>query len=275
METSTKKTVLITGSSTGIGRATAIYFHEQGWNVAATMRSPQKETEITRLPDVICPVLDVTDEKSIHAAIDATIQKFGAIDVIVNNAGYGLVGTVEGATEEQIKRQFDVNVFGMVRVMKAILPYFRKRQTGLIINITSLGGRIVFPYHSFYHGTKWAIEGISESMKFEIEPLGIRIKLVEPGAVKTDFYDRSIDLTDKDSPSEYKELYDRGMAGMHAAGANGADPKDVATVIFQAASDKSNQLRYSVGITPKSLLFLRRIMPDSFFAAMVKFAVFK
>jgi len=270
-----KKTVLITGSSTGIGRAAAHYFQEQGWNVAATMRTPSKERELNQLADVICPALDVTSEDSIKGAIEATIQKFGRIDVIVNNAGYGLTGPFEGATEDQIKRQFETNVFGLMRVTKAILPHFRSQKSGVIVNVASMGGRIVFPLYSLYHGTKWAVEGFSESLRFEIEPLGIRIKIVEPGAIKTDFYDRSNDSTLPNSPNDYQADAKIAFKNMNEAGATGTDPKVVAKAIFKAASDGSNKLRYPVGPDAKSLLWLRRFISDSTFARLVRMTVYK
>ena len=156
------KTILITGASSGIGKATAQYFHDKGWNVTATMRAPEKETQIKNDDATLLTRLDVTDEASIQAAIDATIAKFGAIDALVNNAGYGLLGTFESMSIEQIQRQFETNVFGVMRVTKAILPHFRERKAGTLINVASMGGRLTFPFYSPYHGTKWAVDGWSD-----------------------------------------------------------------------------------------------------------------
>ena len=270
-----KKTVLITGSSTGIGRAAVKYFQEQGWNVAATMRTPSKEQELNQLSNVICPSLDVTSEASIHSAIESAIQKFGRIDAIVNNAGYGLTGPFEGATEEQIRKQFETNVFGLMRVTRAILPYFRSQKSGVIVNVASMGGRIVFPLYSLYHGTKWAVEGFTESLRFELEPLGIRVKIVEPGAIKTDFYDRSNDSTLSHSPHDYQAAAGIAFQNMNKAGASGTDPSVVAKAIFRAASDGSKKLRYPVGPDAKVLLWLRRFISDSLFAKMVRMTVYK
>lgn len=269
------KTVLITGSSTGIGRATALYFQKQGWNVAATMRTPAKETALHRLPNVICPALDVTDEASIRAAIDETLKKFGAIDVLVNNAGYGLTGPFESVSEEQIKRQFETNVFGLMRVTRVLLPYFRERRSGLVVNLSSMGGRIVFPFYSLYHSTKWAVEGFTESLRFELEPLGVRVKLIEPGAIKTDFYERSNDNSFVGAPGDYKELTDVAFANMNKAGAEGSRPETVAAMVFKAANDRSAKIRYPVGKNAAPLLFVRRLVPDSWFAALVRSQVFK
>lgn len=269
------KTILITGSSTGIGRATVLYFQQKGWNVSATMRNPAKENELMQLPHVICPALDVTSEESIQSAIATTVAQFGKIDVIVNNAGYGLTGPFEGTTEEQIKKQFETNVFGLMRVTRLILPYFRQQHSGTIINISSMGGRLVFPYYSLYHGTKWAVEGFTESLRFELEPLGIRVKIIEPGAIKTDFYERSRDSSLDSAPEEYQALAKIGFKNMDKVGAEGSLPEDVAAMIYKAAQDTSLKIRYPIGKNSGSLLFLRRLIPDGMFAKIVSQTVFK
>lgn len=271
----TQKTVFITGSSSGIGRSAAEYFQKKGWNVAATMRSPQKESYLANLPNVICPALDVTQSESIESAISQTTQRFGAIDVVVNNAGYGLTGPFEGATEQQIRRQFETNVFGLMAVTRSILPHFRARQQGVFVNVASMGGRLTVPLYSVYHSTKWAVEGFSESLRFEVEPLGIRIKIVEPGAIKTDFYDRSNDSAVDQSPPVYKAFTELAMGNMHRAGMNGALPEIVAKAIYAAATDQSAKLRYPVGLDAKALLALRRFVSDSTYAALVKSSVLK
>ena len=269
------KTVLITGSSTGIGRASAIYFQERGWNVIATMRNPSKENELTKLENVICPVLDVLDASSIELAIEEGIQKFGQIDVVVNNAGYALNGPFEGATEDQIQRQFQTNVFGLMRVIKLILPHFRLNKSGVVVNVASVAGRTTFPFHSLYHGTKWAVEGFSESLRFELEPLGIRVKIVEPGVIKTDFYSRSNDNTLKSSPADYDELSKVAFKFMDHAGKGGSKAIVVAKVIFNAASDGTKKLRYPAGLDAKSLLMVKNFIPDSVYATVVRSLVFK
>lgn len=269
------KTVLITGASTGIGRSAAFYFQKKGWNVAATMRTPEKETELTKLPNVKVYPLDVLDEAGIEKTIKNAITDFGNLDVIVNNAGYGAVGAFEAASKEQIKRQFDTNVFGVMNVIRAILPYFREKKSGTIINVTSMGGLITFPLYSLYHGTKWAVEGFSESLQYEMNEYNIRIKLVEPGAIKTDFYDRSMDLFKKEGLSAYDSYTELTMPNMQAAGANGPGPEIVAKTIFLAASDGKKKMRYPVGSNAPLLLFLRRILPNSWFFGMVKLVVEK
>ncbi len=270
------KTVLITGTSSGIGKATARYFAEQGWNVAATMRNPAKETDLNQLPNVKLFALDVMDSASIARAIVETQAAFGGIDVVVNNAGYGAVGPFEAATDEQIRRQFDTNVFGVMNVTREILPYFRERRNGTIINVTSMGGLITFPIYSIYHGTKWAVEGFAEALSFELRPFNIRVKNVEPGAIKTDFYDRSQDVLTKPGLTAYDEYVRVTMENSQKQGADAPGPIVVAKTIFKAATDSSFRLRYVTGnaLTP-TLLFLRRLLPLSWFHGIVKSVVEK
>ncbi|PSN07406.1 hypothetical protein C7293_30610 [filamentous cyanobacterium CCT1] len=158
------RTILITGASSGIGEATAQRFIRQGWNVAATMRSPQIVKPWTKAPKVITPYLDVTDEPSIAAAVEETLHQFGAIDVLVNNAGYGLTGPLEGISTPQLTQQFHTNVFGLVAMIQSVLPIMRRQNQGTIINVSSIGGRVAFPFASAYHATKFAVEGLSESL---------------------------------------------------------------------------------------------------------------
>lgn len=267
------QTVLITGASTGIGKATAQYFLAQGWNVVATMRSPEKETDLTTSDQCLLARLDVTDEASIQAAIQAGIDRFGQIDVLVNNAGYGLSGSFESMDMAQIRRQFDTNVFGLMAVCQAILPHFRSRRAGNLINVASMGGRCTFPLYSVYHGTKWAVDGFSESLQFELKPLGIHVKIIEPGAIKTDFYDRSADVAHNRDLTEYNAYVDKATKAMNAAGDKGLPPEAVAKVIFKAANDRSWRQRYMVGPDAKGLITLRRFIGDRVYQFIVKQAV--
>jgi NAD(P)-dependent dehydrogenase (short-subunit alcohol dehydrogenase family) len=269
------KTVLITGSSSGIGRATVKYFAARGWQVAATMRTPAKETELGQLPNVKLFPLDVLDEASIAQAVADTIRTFGSLDVVVNNAGYGAVGAFEAASPEQVKRQFDTNVFGVMNVVRAVLPHFRQQRRGHLINVASMGGRITFPLYSLYHGTKWAVEGFSEALQFELEQFGIRVKIIEPGAIKTDFYDRSMDLFKKEGLNDYDNYQALTFPNMQQAGADAPGPEVVARTIFRAATDGSRKLRYPVGSNAPLLLFLRRLLGDTWFMGIVRNVVEK
>ncbi len=266
------QTIFITGASTGIGKAAAELFFARGWNVVATMRTPKSERNDPRW---LCTRLDVTDAASIKSALDQAIAQFGKIDVLVNNAGYGLVGTFESMTEEKIQRQFETNVFGLMRVSRAVLPHFRSNKGGVLINVASMGGRLTFPFYSVYHATKWAVDGFSESLSFELEAAGIKVKIIEPGAIKTDFYDRSADFTHDRSLAEYNGVVDKAMPRMNKAGAKGAAPKLVADAIFAAATDGSTKLRYVVGADAKGLLTIRALIPNTAYRNMVKGQLFK
>ena len=269
------KTILITGTSSGIGRATVKYFANKGWQVAATMRSPEKESELQKVENVKLYALDVVNPSSIEKAISTIIEDFGALDVVVNNAGYGAVGIFEKASSEQIQKQFDVNVFGVMNVTRAVLPYFRSQKRGLIINVTSMGGRLTFPLYSVYHGTKWAIEGWAEAMNFELRPFGIRMKNVEPGAIKTDFYDRSMDIFENSAITDYDAYQHSVLKNTNEAGASAPGPELVAETIYKAAVDEKSSLRYPAGAQAKVLLFLRRLLPVNWFNAIVRMTVEK
>src|SRR5215469_12840168 len=161
------KTLFITGASTGIGRAAALFFRDKGWNVAATMRNPADHSGLASSTVRTIP-LDVTKSVTIRPALDQALQAFGSIDVLVNNAGYGAFGPLEAASDEQIERQFATNVTGLMAVTREFLPHFRERSSGVVINISSVGGRATFPLSSLYHATKWAVEGFSEALNFEL-----------------------------------------------------------------------------------------------------------
>jgi NAD(P)-dependent dehydrogenase (short-subunit alcohol dehydrogenase family) len=264
------KTVLITGASSGIGRVTSEYFQIMGWNVAATMRSPEKEEELTQLENVKCFRLDVLDEQSISEAIANTISAFGQIDVVVNNAGYAAIGPFEAATQDQIKRQLDTNVIGAMNVIRNILPHFRKNKAGTIINISSVGGRVAWPVYSIYHTSKWALEGFSESLFFELRQFGIRVKVIEPGAIQTDFYSRSQDLFYKEGLTDYDEYMDLVMPNLQQVGAEAPGPEIVAEKIFKAANDKSWRIRYRVGRGAPFLLWMRGLIPSHWYIGRVR-----
>jgi NAD(P)-dependent dehydrogenase (short-subunit alcohol dehydrogenase family) len=234
-------TIFITGASSGLGKATAKLFAARGWNVIATMRHPERETELPQLPNVYLLPLDVTDP----AQIDATVQRAIAlhpVDVVFNNAGYGLIGALEALADEQLTQLVNTNLLGVIRVTKAFLPHLRARQSGRIISTTSIGGLIAFPLYSMYHATKWAIEGWSESMSFELARYNISIKTVSPGGIATDFTGRSLEVTEH---AAYADLLQKLMAGQANAQFSAAEA--IAEVVFEAATDQKDQLRYQAG----------------------------
>ena len=264
------KTILITGASSGIGKATARYFQERGWSVVATMRSPQKEQELKALDNVLVTRLDVQDPASIKSAIEAGIARFGKIDVLLNNAGYGAYGPLEATPMEKIRRQFDVNVIGLLETTKAILPHFRASRGGVIVNVSSVGGKMTFPLGTLYHGTKFAVEGLSEALSWELEPVGVKVKIVEPGAIKTDFAGRSFDFSNDERMVEYQPLVKRLTAILGDLMNMASDPIVVAKVIYEAATDGTNQLRYPAGEDAKVLMATRRNTDDATFLKGVK-----
>lgn len=264
------QTVLITGASSGIGKSTARLFQAKGWNVVATMRSPEQETELNTLANCFVTRLDVTDSDTIDSAVASTIARYGQIDVLVNNAGYGAFGPLEAFSLDRIERQFSTNVIGLLAVTKAVLPNFRARKNGVIINISSIGGRISFPFGALYHGTKFAVEGITEALQFELEAIGVRVKLIEPGSIKTDFRTRSVDQAVDPSISEYLTITKRRTNSAQTTNSVPATPEMVANYILQAAMDNSLRLRYVVGEDAERYIALRQKLDDEDFYAAIK-----
>jgi NAD(P)-dependent dehydrogenase (short-subunit alcohol dehydrogenase family) len=258
-----KKTILITGASSGIGAATAQLFASKGWNVIATMRNPEKETNLINSAQVLVTRLDVQDLTSIETAVNQGIQKFGQIDVLLNNAGYGAYGTLESFSREQIIRQFGTNVIGLLDVTKAVLSHFRGNKSGIIVNISSIGGKMTFPLGTLYHGTKFAVEGISESLSFEVEQFGGKVKIIEPGAIATDF-------GGDENLTEYQPIAKKVMAGMPEFFKNASPASVVADVIFEAVTDGKDQLRYMAGEDAKAIIAQHREADDATFMAGMK-----
>jgi len=264
------QTILITGASSGIGKATAKYFQEKGWNVIATMRSPEKESDLTKLDNVLVTHLDVQDSASIKKAVTTGIETFGKIDVLLNNAGYGSYGVLEATPMEKIQRQFDVNVIGLLEATKAVLPHFRENKNGVIINISSIGGKMSFPLGTLYHGSKFAVEGLSEALSFEMESIGVKVKIVEPGMIKTDFGGRSLDFNNDENLTEYQELVGKVFAALGPLAESGSEADVVAEVIYQAATDGTNQLRYTAGPDAVEIVANRKAADDETFIGGIK-----
>ena len=247
-----QKTIFITGASSGLGKATARLFQSKGWNVIATMRNPEKETELTKLENVTVLKLDVTNPQQIEATVNKVIEDH-AIDVVFNNAGYGLVGALEAVSDEQIVRQIDTNLLGVIRVTKAFIPYFRANKRGLFITTTSIGGLLTFPLDSMYHATKWALEGWSESLSFELGLHNIGIKTIAPGGIKTDFAGASLAVAKHPAYEDgLQKLFD-------LMNPNNFEPVEwIADVVYEAATDGKKQLRYVVGQLANQL-YVRRL----------------
>ena len=253
------KTIFITGASTGLGKATAKLFASKGWKVIATMRKPENEKELNLIDNITLLPLDVTN----LAQIKETTQKaiaLGNIDVVFNNAGYGLIGPLESTTDEQLVRQLNTNILGVIRVTQAFIPYFREKQNGLFISTTSIGGLITFPFSSVYHATKWALEGWSESMAFELKKIGVGIKTVSPGGIKTDFLGRSADMS---SHPAYEKWVEKLFAGISED--NFTPAEQIAAVVYEAATDGKDKLRYVAGEDAKALYSQRLQVGDEEF----------
>ena len=267
-----RKTILITGCSTGIGRQTAKYFQERGWNVAATVRSnPEQDTELNALDNVLVTTLDVTKEDTIKEAVTKTIDRFGKIDVLLNNAGYGSYGVLEATPEKAIRMQFDVNVIGTLLVSKNIIPHMRKEGSGTIINISSMGGKISFPLGTLYHGSKFAVEGMSEALSFELEAIGIKVKMIEPGMINTNFEETVLKNLNVDpGQAEYGPFLEKVMAGMQQAGSVNSEPIVVSEKIYEAATDDKSQLRYIAGADAEQIIAARKELDDDMYMQMIK-----
>ena len=263
-----KKTILITGASSGIGKATAIHFQNKGWNVIATMRNPEKEIELNKLENVQLEKLDVLDLESIHTAIQNGIKKFGKIDALLNNAGYGAYGPLETFPRENIIKQFNTNVIGLMDVTKAIIPHFRANKDGVIVNISSIGGQMTFALGSLYHGTKFAVEGISESLHYEMKEIGVKVKIVEPGMIATDFGGRSFDFQ-AGAIADYQAIIGALMKQWQNPENTSSPASLVAEVIYNAVNDGTDQLRYRAGDDANVLLDNRKKMSDSEFFEMI------
>jgi NAD(P)-dependent dehydrogenase (short-subunit alcohol dehydrogenase family) len=270
---------LVTGSSSGIGFETSLMLARNGFNTYASMRNLEKSKSIReiankeKLPLQVVQ-LDVNDDKSVKEAIDKVVAENQRIDVLVNNAGYGLLGSLEDLSTEEIKAQFETNFFGVVRVTQQVLPIMRKQNNGTIVNISSVGGRIGIPGLSAYHSTKFALEGLSESISYELEPFGIRVVVIEPGFIRTNIMNSSIlakKAQDLNSPyfSLTQQLEESFKSAMENTSAS-SPPEEVAKVVLQAVTSQNPKLRYVVGNDASSLIQAKTTMSDIEFGGLIK-----
>ena len=260
------KTVVITGASTGIGRASAGRFAREGWRVAATMRRPEEHEELGSIEGISLYRLDVTDREEVASTATAIVADLGVPHVVVNNAGYGAAGPLETSPHEKIDRQIATNLTGLIDVTRAFLPGMRESGRGVFVNITSVGGLTTFPFFSLYHATKWAVEGLTESLRYELGFFGLQAKIVEPGGVHTDFASRSLDTSDDGSTDEYTRYLTQLFEGAAARRVGYSTPEEVADVIFEAATDGTPRLRYVSGQDAEELLAARSAVPFEDFA---------
>jgi NAD(P)-dependent dehydrogenase (short-subunit alcohol dehydrogenase family) len=238
----TKRAVMITGCSTGIGRLAAKTFQSKGWNVIATMRSPENEKEFIDRPDILVARLDVTDRPSILAAVDEGIARFGALDVVVNNAARGGRALLEASSDAMVRAMYDTNVFGVMDVCRAVLPHMRERKSGCIINVTSMAGMVGIPLETSYSGTKYAVEGMTEALAFELSGLGILAKTVAPGVYSRTQFSANVNEDDWDAGGAELTAYSEKLrahfrSSVSAEGGDTADPQEVADTIYQCATE--------------------------------------
>lgn len=263
------KAVLVTGCSTGIGRATAELFAKEGWTTYATARKPET---LRDLEDAGCRTLalDVNDEASMAAAVAQVEAEEGAIGVLVNNAGFSLTGPIEEVPMDEVRRQFDTNVFGLVRMCQLALPKMREQGWGRIVNISSMGGKLTFPGMGFYHGTKYAVEAISDALRFEVRPFGVKVVLVEPGLIKTAFGETATGhlggMADPDGPYvHFVDAVGKRVEGSYegAMGRLAVGPEAVGKVIVRAASTERPRARYVVTAGAKAMHATKVLLPDA------------
>jgi NAD(P)-dependent dehydrogenase (short-subunit alcohol dehydrogenase family) len=273
---SNQKVSIVTGSSSGIGLETALTLARNGYFTYATMRNPEKDAPIKnalKKENLSIKViqLDVIDDESLKNAIDHVTSEAGRIDVLVNNAGYGLVGALEELSMEEIKAQYETNLFGLVRAIQAVLPTMRKQRSGRILNLSSGAGLFGYPGGSAYVSSKFAVEGLSESMAYELEPFGIRVILIEPGFVQTNFANSMV-IAKKalDPTSPYSQMMQRIAASSSELAKSGSSADLVANVILDAATNPNPRLRYLVGKDVEAWAASKKSMDESEFFNMIK-----
>jgi NAD(P)-dependent dehydrogenase (short-subunit alcohol dehydrogenase family) len=265
---SARRVVLITGASRGIGEITARVFHEAGWTVAAAMRAP----DASSLPqnDRMKPyALDVTDDASVAAAVASVIADFGRIDVLVNNAGLCLLGPLEELTEADDRALIETNILGPMRLIRAVLPHMRAQGGGRIINVSSMCGGMTLPLYSGYCASKWGLEGLSESLSFELRQHNIKVKIVEPSVYRTGSFEAQLAHRAQRQPHPaYQSFIDRVLPNIEKWERTADDATPVARTILRAATDRVPRLRYPVGSGP--ILFGRRLVPSALYVRVVR-----
>jgi NADP-dependent 3-hydroxy acid dehydrogenase YdfG len=269
------KAVLITGCSSGIGEATAELLVQKGWTVYATARS---RGSLTGLREKGCRTLalDVTDEESMQAAVAAVTKAEGAVGVLINNAGYSQSGAIESVPLDQVRRQFETNVFGLIRMCQLVLPGMRAQRYGKVVNIGSMGGRLTFPGGGIYHATKYAVEAISDALRFEVRGFGVEVILIEPGLIVTRFGEvaaASVESAEGEGPySDFNREVAKATAEVYRGplAKLGGEPSKVAEVIARAIEAKRPKSRYPVTPSAHLLINQRRLMPDRLWDAAMR-----
>ncbi|MFY3740698.1 MAG: NAD(P)-dependent dehydrogenase (short-subunit alcohol dehydrogenase family) [Candidatus Nitrosomirales archaeon] len=270
------KVAIVTGSSNGIGLATSVLLARNNIYTYASMRNLAKANSIREIAKkenlpLETIQLDVTDDTSVKDAVNKVLEEKKTIDVLVNNAGYGLMGCVEDLSMEEVKAQFETNLFGVIRVTQAVLPAMRRQKHGMIVNVSSIAGRVGFPATSAYIGSKFALEGLSESMRYELEPFGVKVVIVEPGAIRSNFIN-AMALAEKasDPNSPYAQLMQKVGAGLKLLLEHGTPSEEVAKTILKAVTAENPEPRYLVGNDAAMLMEARKKMSDLEFEQFMK-----
>ncbi|WP_432845848.1 oxidoreductase [Amycolatopsis sp. CA-161197] len=265
------KVALVTGASSGIGESTARELLERGYTVYGAARRVERMADLAER-GVRTLALDVTDEESVEKAVAAIVAESGRIDLLVNNAGYGSYGAVEDVPLSEARYQFEVNVFGAARLIQLVLPVMRAQRSGRIVNISSMGGKIYTPLGAWYHGTKFALEGFSDSLRMEVRPFGIDVVVVEPGGIATEWGGIAVDhMTEVSGKGAYSDLAGKLAKGMNS-GINArmmSQPSVIAKTVAKAATARRPRTRYAAGFGAKPLIFLRRALPDRAFDTLI------
>ena len=273
------KVALVTGSSSGIGFETSLALAREGYHTYASMRDTKKGAKIQEiakkenLPITIIP-LDVDKPESIKSAINQIMSESKRIDVLVNNAGYGVFGCLEDLTVEELKAQFDTNFFSVVRLIQEVAPIMRKQKTGAIVNISSVAGKIGFPGSPAYISSKFALEGLSECLRYELSPFGVNTIIIEPGVIKTNFFDSMKMPKNAKVDSPYKDITNKVVAGVKMMAEMGTPPKEVADVIIKALKEKNPLPRYPVGNDASMFLEAKKMKTDIEFENYLKKELF-
>jgi NAD(P)-dependent dehydrogenase (short-subunit alcohol dehydrogenase family) len=271
-----EKTAVVTGSSSGIGFETSLLLAKNGFRTYATVRNPDKAKAIRDILDkgelpIRLIELDVDSDKSVEDAVHKINDESKRIDVVVNNAGYALVGALEDLSMDEIKAQFETNVFGAIRIMKAVLPIMRKQKGGTIVNVSSMGGKVALPLCPAYHGTKFALEGLSESMRFETDSYGVKIILIEPGTIRTNFLSNAkLGQKTAEPSSPYSPKLQTLRKAWGPIFDKGTPPEEVANVILKAVTSDNPSMRYMIGDDAIQMMQARKGMSDLEFEGLIK-----
>jgi NAD(P)-dependent dehydrogenase (short-subunit alcohol dehydrogenase family) len=275
MTSGISRAVLITGCSSGIGRATALHLAARGWTVYATARRVESLTDLERAGCHVLP-LDVTDEMSMEHAVRAVEEREGAVGVLINNAAYSQSGAFESISMDRVRRQFETNVFGLIRLTQLVLPGMRRQGWGKVVLLSSMGGRLTFPGGGYYHATKYAIEALGDALRFEVAGFGIDVILIEPGVTRSRFGDAavaSIDVPEDDAYAAFNRAVAENTRNAYERGPLvrlGGTPEDVASAIERAITSDRPRARYPVTPSAWIMMTLRRLLPDRWWDAFLR-----